>query len=50
MDGCIWVLLSAIHFVPTMVYGMVEVDIHQILDVGQGMQECRVENHFLQSV
>ena len=28
LDGCLRVLLSASHYVPTMVHGMVEVDLH----------------------
>ena len=28
LDGCLWVLLSASHDVPTRVHGMVEVDPH----------------------
>ena len=28
LDGCLWFLLSAIHYVPTMVHDMVEVDLH----------------------
>ena len=48
LDGCIWVLLSASRYVPTMVHGMVKVDIHLKLDVGEGMQECRAEKCFRQ--
>ena len=28
MDGCIWVLFFVSHFIPTMVDGMVKVDLH----------------------